>query len=370
MLLTLSASKPEFGPRSHDRSSIHHIHSVPKDSKNSPTRHRASLPPLATTELSLTKNMSQSHRGLPPPAAMALPEPGRSQSLMTQTAGPSQGQMPAPPSQWQGAEESMRNWLVAKAEEERRRQEEERTRQETLRLEQRKIEQSMLRDSMKGGVPPHLVPIIFAGIGSSGSGGSGIFGQLSQDWLLQYSSQLQATQQQVSQGSSEHQRDQRSTGTNHAQAGFGTMGSTNTLPALITQQAAGNISNSSFRGRRSPSGTTKPSPSGVSPSSSVQPASHSSLPKLTTGEIQFQQSVPGQLGVQAVSQNQPTQQGVATSATSTIQQEQQSTSNPIHFYYYQPQMSQGASAGGPTTASVPSGKQKTPPSKSRERRNA
>ncbi|MCJ1405614.1 hypothetical protein MMC11_008842, partial [Xylographa trunciseda] len=105
--------------------------------------------------------MSTPHRGLPPPMAMTLPNPERGPPPIAQPMG----QLPAPPSQWQGADESMRNWLLAKAEEDRRKQEEERTRQEGLRLEQRKIEQTMLRESLQGGVPPHLVPMVFAGMG-------------------------------------------------------------------------------------------------------------------------------------------------------------------------------------------------------------
>jgi hypothetical protein len=105
--------------------------------------------------------MGSQHRGLPPPSAMTLPDPGRGPPPMSSSLG----QLPPAPTQWQGAEDGMKNWLAAKAEEERRKQEEEKTRQETLRLEQRKVEQSMLRESMQGGVPPHLVPIIFAGIG-------------------------------------------------------------------------------------------------------------------------------------------------------------------------------------------------------------
>lgn len=83
---------------------------------------------------------------------MALPELNR--------PGAPFGVMPAPPAQWQGQEESMRNWLLAKAEEDKRKQEEERTRQETLRLEQRKIEQAMLRESLQGGIPPQMVPMV------------------------------------------------------------------------------------------------------------------------------------------------------------------------------------------------------------------
>ncbi|KKK15289.1 hypothetical protein AOCH_004491 [Aspergillus ochraceoroseus] len=77
-------------------------------------------------------------------------------------------QLPPPPAQWQNSDDTMHHWLQAKAEEDRRKQEEEKTRQETLRLEQRRVEQSMLRDSLQAGVPPHMVPLIFAGIGPSG----------------------------------------------------------------------------------------------------------------------------------------------------------------------------------------------------------
>ncbi|KAJ5793133.1 uncharacterized protein N7503_009111 [Penicillium pulvis] len=93
--------------------------------------------------------MESSSRDLPPPSALprmpaAMPTP-----------------LPPPPSQWQGTE-PMQQWLRAKAEEDRRSQEEEKTRQETLRLEQRKIEQTILADSLRAGVPPHLIPLMFA----------------------------------------------------------------------------------------------------------------------------------------------------------------------------------------------------------------
>lgn len=102
--------------------------------------------------------MESSSRDLPPSSALprmpaAMPTP-----------------LPPPPSQWQGTE-PMQQWLRAKAEEDRRSQEEEKTRQETLRLEQRKIEQTILADSLRAGVPPHLIPLMFAGI-NSGNGGN------------------------------------------------------------------------------------------------------------------------------------------------------------------------------------------------------
>ncbi|KAL3456357.1 hypothetical protein BJX64DRAFT_46087 [Aspergillus heterothallicus] len=66
-----------------------------------------------------------------------------------------------------GSEDAMHYWR-ARAEEDRRKQEEEKTRQETLRLEQRRVEQSMLRDSLMAGIPPHIIPLIFAGICQGG----------------------------------------------------------------------------------------------------------------------------------------------------------------------------------------------------------
>jgi hypothetical protein len=58
----------------------------------------------------------------------------------------------------------MRSWLHAKAEEDRRKQEE-------LRLEQRHVEREMLRESLEKGIPPAMVPLIFAGLGSSATSG-------------------------------------------------------------------------------------------------------------------------------------------------------------------------------------------------------
>ncbi|KAJ6167051.1 hypothetical protein N7470_002498 [Penicillium chermesinum] len=55
------------------------------------------------------------------------------------------------------------------SEEDRQAQQEEKTRQETLRLEQRKIEHAMLRDATNYGVPPHMIPCIFTGIGGNNS---------------------------------------------------------------------------------------------------------------------------------------------------------------------------------------------------------
>ncbi|EGX88075.1 hypothetical protein CCM_09211 [Cordyceps militaris CM01] len=77
--------------------------------------------------------------------------------------------------------ESMRNWLLARTEEEKTRQEEEKTRQEGLRLEQRKIEMDMLRSSLSGGIPPPMIPLVFTGMASGG-----ILPQTALDWAHQF----------------------------------------------------------------------------------------------------------------------------------------------------------------------------------------
>ncbi|KAK4202575.1 hypothetical protein QBC40DRAFT_321409, partial [Triangularia verruculosa] len=120
----------------------------------------------------LNQPMSAPHRGLPPPAALAPVQPppgsGLSQVPVSGPPPPPQQnqpytQLPLPPS-WHGNEESMQCWLKAKAEEDKRKQEEERTRQESFRLEQRKMEHEILRTSLQGGIPPPLVPVVFAGM--------------------------------------------------------------------------------------------------------------------------------------------------------------------------------------------------------------
>ncbi|OJJ39376.1 hypothetical protein ASPWEDRAFT_371733 [Aspergillus wentii DTO 134E9] len=89
------------------------------------------------------RSMDSSRRGLPPPSSMTLPPPDVGRPTMTPVS-----QLPPPPPQWQSPDDSMRHWLQARAEEDRRKQEEERTRQETLRLEQRRIEQGISGGSL------------------------------------------------------------------------------------------------------------------------------------------------------------------------------------------------------------------------------
>ena len=150
------------------------------------------LPSLPSA--SASEKMGTPHRGLPPPSVMALPDPGRTIPPPISTS--SFAGMPEPPRSWQGSEESMSRWLSTKAEEEKRKQEEEKTRQESLRLEQRRIEQSILLDAIRSGVPAHLVPIIFAGIGSHS------LANLNVEWLQQYNNSLHSAHQQQLTGQS------------------------------------------------------------------------------------------------------------------------------------------------------------------------
>lgn len=71
--------------------------------------------------------------------------------------------MPPAPGYSEGPEQ-MQHWLQAKTEDDRRSQEEEKTRQEALKLEQRKVEQAILADSLRAGVPPHMLPLLFTGL--------------------------------------------------------------------------------------------------------------------------------------------------------------------------------------------------------------
>ncbi|KAG7126162.1 hypothetical protein HYQ44_001202 [Verticillium longisporum] len=178
--------------------------------------------------------MSAPHRGLPMPAAMTLPpqqshassasgppppplppasQPGLSSSISSLSAHAQHhlGQLPGPPPQWQGAEESMRSWLTAKAEEDRRKQEEERTKQESLRLEQRRIEADMLRTSLQGGIPPPIVPLVFAGMGGAVSPTAL---DIAQQYIASqgHGAHLQLMSTQGGQRSPEHRRDSQSHG--------------------------------------------------------------------------------------------------------------------------------------------------------------
>jgi hypothetical protein len=209
MLLALKPPIQNGVTSSYDYSSL-----ASPASRRSPPESTGRLPSFSSSS---EERMSNPHRGLPPPAGMTLPPPDRGLSTMAPL-----GQLPAPPSQWAGADESMRNWLHAKAEEDRRKQEEEKTKQEVLRLDQRKIEQTMLRESLSGGIPPVMVPLIFAGMGGAALSNQSlewaqyhmaqmtIQSQQQQQLQAQQVAQLQAAQQQ------QHQQQQLQQAVQHS----------------------------------------------------------------------------------------------------------------------------------------------------------
>ena len=158
---------------------------------------------------------------LPPPPSAPHPSADRAITAPSTSAPPSSGpshhyehpppqnsswgSLPAPPQHWQEGEESMKTWLQARAEEEKTKQEEEKTKQEELRLEQRRVEMDMLRSSLSGGIPPPMVPLVFASMGSGG-----ILPQAALDYAQQFLQNPQAQfSQLISQGphSPQHQRE-------------------------------------------------------------------------------------------------------------------------------------------------------------------
>jgi hypothetical protein len=343
MLLTLSNPvKPDFEYKPHDYSPSFLPSKVARYSPELDRGH----PSSATTSSSFA--MGTPHRGLPPPSAMTLPDPGRGQSSMPTPLGA----LPPAPSQWQGAEDGMKNWLAAKAEEERRRQEEERTRQESLKLEQRKIEHSMLRESMQGGVPPHLIPIIFAGIG----GGS--LASISAEWIQQYTATVQAAHQQVqvqaqTQMSPDMRRDSRMIGHPSSSVYGGqpptqqaVLPPTAMLPgqplSAQTQQAP-----AAYGGIMSPRARTS-SILGP-PTSAPRPVPQSQLPRLTTNDMNVQQPPTAPSSTQH-------------SQSQSAQQEQSSPS--IYFHHWVPPSSSNqekSSSGNPPATPSGSGKYKASP---------
>ncbi|KAL4980695.1 hypothetical protein BDW66DRAFT_124570 [Aspergillus desertorum] len=144
--------------------------------------------PSAPSRPTDSSSMDSSRNTLPRPS-LTLPPPDVGFAGIPSTSGPTSQQLPPPPSQWQSSssDDAMHHWLRAKAEEDRRKQEEEKTRQESLRLEQRRVEASMLRDSLLAGIPPQIIPLVFAGICQNG------LPQPVVELAQQYLSQLSAT---------------------------------------------------------------------------------------------------------------------------------------------------------------------------------
>ncbi|KAI0882446.1 uncharacterized protein GGS22DRAFT_191033 [Annulohypoxylon maeteangense] len=291
-----------------------------------------------------TKPMSAPHRGLPLPAAMTLaqpPPPPAPGPPHPPAPGPplhSQGQpIPSPHSQSLGAlpppphqssEESMRTWLVAKAEEERRRQEEEKTRQEGLRLEQRRLEYDMLRTSLDRGIPPPMVPVVFAGMGG------GVLPQAALEWAQQYLMPQQAHAGQImpSQGglSPETRRESQQYG-----------GQPYGVPST---PGSGTGAQASFVPYPGP-GSPRPRAHTMGMGGAVgRPLGGSALPRLSTGE-----GPGGPSGIPHPAHALAQQQGAP--------QQQETQSPSIYFHHWQPPTTHGGS-NQPGTPSVESPKKR------------
>lgn len=306
-----------------------------------------SLPPLPASKSTADQPMSTPHRGLPPPAAMTLPQPAQQPAPIGQPPlSQPMGQLPVPPQQWQGAEESMRNWLHAKAEEDKRKQEEEKTRQESLRLEQRKIEQDMLKTSLTGGIPPYMIPMVFAGMGG------GNLPNASLEWAQHYMAQAHHLQQQQqiqqqqgllpSQGHSspeqlQQRRDSRAFVSQQHPVPM-------TLPSTPIGPPA------SQQGAAFPSYPMSPASRSRAHSAATRPPQTSQLPRLNTGETHIQPPSTGP-GMQVI----PGQPGHPLQQSQTMQQQETQSSPSIYFHHWQPPTSQAGTGSGnqPTT---PSGK--------------
>jgi hypothetical protein len=345
MLLTLAKPpKSEFDFNTHAYSPTA-ISSVA--ARYSPKYNAGRLSSQPTT----VATMGTPHRGLPPPSAMTLPDPGRGTSISQPM-----GALPPAPTQWQGAEDGMKNWLAAKAEEEKRRQEEEGTRQEDLRVQQRRIEQSMLRESLQGGVPPHLIPMIFAGMG----GGS--LANISADMLREHQLDLQAAQRQAQEQYQLSPELRRETGLiGQPQTGpYGgqpqtpqtALPPTAVLPGqpLPSQPQHGAFSQSSYAaGSMSPRARGAQPPHVGAPTSAPRPPPQSQLPRLTTNELHIQQPPAAPSNVQQLQSNQ------------TAQQDQQSSPS-IYFHHWVPPNSQQEKPPSGNPPATPSGKYKASPS--------
>lgn len=361
-------------PAHYGYKSIHDLPTPPNTSRHSPPQmyqesSQKSLPSIPRSRSPPGQLMSGSYRGLPPPAAMSSgqplppgttshppPPPGppvgqgppppppaqsqqhqqhqqhQQQQHQQQALGQHLAQLPPPPG-WQTSEESMRAWLVAKAEEEKRRQEEEkrrqeeeRTSQERFRLEQRKTEFDILRASLQGGIPPSIVPVIFAGM-------SGTVPPTTLDWAQQLTQQ-QLHPQQLLPGpaSPEHRRDSHPQAYGHYQGSGGVPSTPGSAPGVHGSLVGGGYPGSPrTRGYTMPVSGSRPLGAG------------SGLSSLNT-------SVLPSSGGASTSQSHP---GVASA-----QQQESQQSPSIYFHMWQPPTSQ-ASQSGSNQPATPSGASKS-----------
>ncbi|KAL4992539.1 hypothetical protein BDW68DRAFT_149118 [Aspergillus falconensis] len=165
MLLTLNSTTQNGIQRPHEHSRFRPPPSPSPSASTSDPPAAPAAPPRPAD----SSSMDSSRNTLSRPS-LTLPPPDVGFAGISSTTGLTNQQLPPPPSQWRSSssDDAMHHWLRAKAEEDRRKQEEEKTRQESLRLEQRRVEASMLRESLLAGIPPQIIPLVFAGICQNG----------------------------------------------------------------------------------------------------------------------------------------------------------------------------------------------------------
>jgi len=350
--------------------SVHDLPTPPSASRPSPPlifqdNSRKPLPavPRGHSPSVGSQHMAAPHRGLPPPAAMTLPpQPPQSAShpppppppgpALLAHAAPSHhaaplAPLPPPPTQWQSGEDSMKSWLATKSEEERRRQEEERTKQESLRLDQRRVEfeqskvelekkrvvMDILQKSLSSGVPPPLVPVIFAGMASVAGGA---LPQVALEWAQQFMSQSTGHPAQLMPAGqvSPHRRDSQS------QGGFGP--SYSAVPS--TPGSAPNPGGYSYPG--SPTRNRGYSMTQAGPMARVAEQG-STLPNLNTN-----------MPIPAGPPNVQPQSGhsIGQPPSSAAAQQEVQASPSIYFHHWHPPTSQGGSSS--TQPGTPSGASK------------
>lgn len=223
----------------------------------------------------------------------------------------------------------MRVWLQAKAEEDKRKQEEERTIQERLRLDQRRIEYDMLRTSLQGGIPPPLVPVVFAGMGG---------GQMSPaalEWAQQFAQQLHPQQLLPGPASPGHRRDSQPQPYGHYAGSAGVPSTPGSAPG-VHGSFAGGYAASSPRAR----GYSMP----VTSSRAV--AAGPGLSNLNTSVLPSSGPTTSHAD-----------RGTASSQQQQQQQEPQQSPS-IYFHMWQPPTSQ-ASQSGSNQPATPSGASKS-----------
>mgnify|MGYP001563086695 CR=1 FL=1 len=297
----------------------------------SPHIHRARLPPRPGPPI-LPRCRHPTAAFLPPLAALSLP-PSQSQPAQPPSSQPL-NQLPAPPQQWHGAEDSMRTWLQAKAEENKRCQEEERTAQDSLRLEQRRIEHDIIRTSLSGGIPPHLIPLVFAGMGGGSLPSAGL--EWAQRYVAQEQQQLQQQlpppQQQLAHPLAAAQLSPTMRMRKDRQISHPYGHSTHPAPAPLPSTPIASLSQQSplAQGKGYPASPPRTGTQLPGFSALAQTAQSGGFPRLNTGEVQILQPQPWVSQAQSQQQTQPS--------------EPSSQQTPgIYFHHRQPPTSQAPS---------------------------